>query len=160
MLVDKINYFWNKGEKYRFFLTGDFRIKLSRNFGKNLVFKYGESVLAELNGDELTIFKPYLWDGCSPSKLFGVPFFSTPSPASTAAASICHDLFYQFLGIDGCPWSRKFADDEFEIILKRNGFSLYRLYFLAVRKLGSIFKKNDRDRKRNLKIIEKSQHLV
>ncbi len=89
----------------------------------------------------------YAWDGCSPKWKYKDMFFGTPEAvlndstrkSKTYYASLVHDVLYQFSADISHLVMRKQADDEFLDILKRDGFSMARLYYWGVRWFGWIW---------------------
>jgi len=89
----------------------------------------------------------YAWDGCSPKGKWKDMYFGTPEAvlnydtrqSKTYYASLIHDVFYQFNRDIKHLVLRKEVDEEFYIILKRDGFCMARLYYLGVRALGWIW---------------------
>lgn len=126
------HYEWRRSEKNRFVLRSDFSIDLGRSFGA-CILSTRESDIGAIDGRELTVWAGFEWDGCTPSQLFDIPWLSVPSPASTAAPSLIHDILCQFHSAPGSLWDREFADNEFDRLLKANRFPLRPLYVAAVR---------------------------
>lgn len=143
MIVPSCAYFPDK--KFRFLLLKDFEIETELKTQKEYNFYNKEYHLAVLKNGKLKIFKDFWWDGCSPSQVFGVSKLSIPSPVETLAASLCHDLYYQFLNIKYCPWDRKFADKEFKRLLLLNKFKFTYVYYFSVKYLGGYFVRDDAD---------------
>lgn len=88
----------------------------------------------------------YAWDGCTPKwSVFDLCTIGTPDGIvnvrtgmrRTGRASLVHDALYQYLA-----WheiSRAEADRLFLDLMRRDGFALARLYWLAVRAFGGVF---------------------
>ena len=98
------------------------------------------------NGDA-RILAGYAWDGCTPKfSVFdivigtpdGVPNEVTKKPKAYYA-SLMHDVLYQFLDA-GLPLSRAQADNLFLEILTRDRFAPRRIYHVAVRVFGGVFR--------------------
>jgi hypothetical protein len=89
----------------------------------------------------------YSWDGCSPKWKLKEMYFGTPEAvlndstlqSKTYYASLIHDVFYQFSSEVKRLVTRAQVDREFYAILKRDGFRLAGLYYLAVRGFGWIW---------------------
>ena len=71
----------------------------------------------------ITIKKGYSWDGCT----------FAPDTKSTYEASCVHDALYQFK-ID-----KQKRDLAFYDLLKQNGFTLAKIYYISVRLFGFLF---------------------
>ena len=130
---------WRPSEKYRFLLRSDFTLTLPEDWHGHWLFYENGKCLATMLDSSMTIYAGFSWDGCSPSQLFGIKWLSAPSPASTIVGSLYHDLFYQFVGVRGCPWDRRCADDELRSLLRGNSFPAADLYYYAVRLFGGNF---------------------
>ena len=85
----------------------------------------------------------YAWDGCSPKwSLLGLWVVGTPDghidvntdKPLTYVASMIHDVFYQYL--EDVPVSKADIDRQFYHTLRKRGFPLAWLYYLAVRLFG------------------------
>lgn len=94
-----------------------------------------------------TNYNGYAWDGCSPKLKIkdiyvgtfeGVLNFDT-GQSKTYYASLIHDVFYQFSRELKPFIKRKEVDREFYSILKNNGFSFAKFYYIAVRLFGWMF---------------------
>jgi len=144
---------WAKKSKYRFTLLYNFQIQLDLDCKSNLLFQENNVGWGTLKNNYLNIKSGFSWDGCSPSQLFGIKWLSTPSPAETIAASLCHDFFYQYIGTANCPWDRAWADGEFKRILDMNNFKYAGVYYAAVRACGGIVLSKKQDVLRNTEII-------
>lgn len=92
-----------------------------------------------LHKDGIVIYSGYAWDGCTPKicvygHLIGVPdgltSLDTGKP-SAYYASLVHDILCQFYHQIPLKMSR--IDEIFYMILKRDGFILKDLYYIAVR---------------------------
>ena len=103
----------------------------------------------------------YAWDGCTPKWnclhiTWGIPDgkldFSTEKPM-TYYASMFHDALYQFKD-KGCI-SRKEADVIFKILMKKNRFMWWPVYYGAVRLFGGFCGKwNRKKSKSGIRISE------
>ena len=98
------------------------------------------------NGDA-RVLAGYAWDGCTPKfSLFdvvigtpdGVPNQTTKKPKAYYA-SLMHDALYQFLDVE-LPLSRVQADRVFLELLTRDRFAPRRIYHVAVRAFGGVFR--------------------
>ena len=98
------------------------------------------------NGDA-RVLAGYAWDGCTPKfSIFdivigtpdGIPNEATKKPKAYYA-SLMHDALYQFLDVD-LPLSRARADRLFLEILTRDRFAPRRIYYVAVRVFGGVFR--------------------
>ena len=89
----------------------------------------------------------YAWDGCSPKLKIKDVYLGVPEAvlnldtgkSKTHYASLIHDVFYQFSKDLKSVISRKEADWEFYLILKRDGFRFAKLYHGAVRAISWLF---------------------
>ncbi len=89
----------------------------------------------------------YAWDGCSPKFKIKDIYFGTPEAvlgpgmgqSKTYYASLVHDVFYQFAPQIKSFVKRREVDEEFQRILKRDGFRFARVYYIAVRLFGWMF---------------------
>jgi hypothetical protein len=125
------HYEWREKEKNRFVLRGDFSTDLSRAFGAYSL-RVGGREVARIEGRRLTVWAGFEWDGCTPNQLFGITWLSVPSPPQTAAPSLVHDILRQFCRVPGAPWDCRFADDEFDRLLRTNRFLLRPIYVAGV----------------------------
>jgi hypothetical protein len=98
------------------------------------------------NGDA-RVLGGYAWDGCTPKFSVcdivigtpdGIPNETTKKPKAYFA-SLMHDALYQFLDAH-LPLSRAQADRLFLEILTRDNFAPRRIYYLAVRVFGGMFR--------------------
>ena len=103
-----------------------------------------------LKSGEIFIPKGYSWDGCTPSWKFLGRWWGTPDTAKTYKGSLLHDALYQYKS--EIELSRKDADSLFKQVLKLNKFSLYHIYYGAVRLLGGIMGKWKSKEYHNLKL--------
>jgi hypothetical protein len=86
----------------------------------------------------------YAWDGCSPKFMLLGLAVGTPDgainpktgKAITYYASMAHDILYQFRKDLKGFVTRKQADRVFLELLRRDGFQLAEVYYLAVRLFG------------------------
>jgi hypothetical protein len=102
----------------------------------------------ELHSDgTVKVLATYAWDGCTPKFALwditigipdGIPNLNTKRPKAYYA-SLMHDVLYQFLD-NGLPISRESIDKIFLEILERDDFAPRRLYYLAVRLFGGLFR--------------------
>ncbi|MFC1514896.1 hypothetical protein ACFL5X_03245 [Candidatus Omnitrophota bacterium] len=131
---------------YLYCIKEDFRYQSSikgRSF-ENEWFRLEEDGAVTIKG---THDRGYAWDGCSPKikikdiyigTFEGVLNFDT-TQSRTYYASLVHDVFYQFNKDVRRVVKRNEVDREFYSILKRDSFSLARLYYFGVHLLGWIF---------------------
>ena len=135
--------------KWIYVLENDEIYHSRKNFDNDLAFEDSSGVRRlEIRRDgEIRVLSSYAWDGCTPKfsvwdVLFGtpdgVPNARTNKP-KTYYASLFHDALYQFIDA-GLPISRKDIDLIFIDLMKRDNFGPRKLYFLAVRLFGGIFR--------------------
>ena len=99
-----------------------------------------------MNG-EVTIFKGYSWDGCTPKfKLFGKTIGTPDGKIDEATglpktyyASLVHDCLYQYSQWLPYYIKRRTIDNLFYKMLKKSGFSAARVYWVSVSVLGWLF---------------------
>lgn len=128
------------GGKYRFVLTADFTVDLNKGWSGYHDFRDGDRRLAILDGDKLTIFAGYAFDGCSPAFSIAGYWFGTPTPPATVGPALVHDVLRQFMGLECAPYTRKDTDDIFYDLMVANKFPLAMEYHGAVSGLaGTIF---------------------
>ena len=142
---------WNSDKKvvkmkhYKYTLQHDVKLKLS------CIPKYVtlSTKWFDLVNGELTVYKGYSWDGCSPKfVLFGKEFGTWDGKKDKHGEEPCkypslaHDVMYQFLSYFNFKGvTRKMIDDEFRARMKAAGFKLANVYYLGVRLFGGIFNK-------------------
>lgn len=113
--------------------------------GYELLFYAGEQLIGRLSDDgRLQICKWYACDGYSPTlRMFGKWLRITPTPKKAGLfPAIFHDFTRQFLGTDGCPWTREETDTWFYDLLVAGGAGklIAGTYYGAVSKtLGDIY---------------------
>ncbi len=120
------------GGKYRFKLLADLTVDIDLGLsGKHALYD-GDRQWAMLDGDRLTIFKEYSFDGCSPSiRVFG-RWFGTPTPKAAVVAAAVHDCLRGYLGLPCLDYTREDSDDVFYNLLRDAGFPLEGVYHGAV----------------------------
>lgn len=133
-------------QKYNYVLAQPFCGTLKHLFLEDDYYnKWGEIV----DGDQLTIYAGYAWDGCSGYVAQGdeidwregMPVTTKESDpyTQTVTAALKHDFIYQFLKDISLTTSldvRKCADMEFRDTLKHFNFKHYKLYYFGVRVFG------------------------
>ena len=95
----------------------------------------------------ITVTAGYSWNGCSPKFCLFDLMLGTPDGVvhartghpKTYFASMIHDALYQFLPAD-LPYTRRQADEIFLRLMAESAFSPRRLYWLAVRVFGGLFR--------------------
>jgi hypothetical protein len=101
-------------------------------------------VWASVEDGVLYIAKGYAWNGCSPKrKVLGI-WVGTPDEKRNVHASLVHDVLFQFSG----TWHFKLSFDQvnciFRSLMRKDGYPLSNLYYLAVMKFGiNFWKKNE-----------------
>jgi hypothetical protein len=109
--------------------------------------KSGAVRLVIERGGRITVTRGYAWDGCTPKVclfdiLIGVPdgvVHARTGRPKTYYASLVHDALYQFLP-DGLPLTRYHADEFFLRLMAESDFGPRRIYWLAVRTFGGLFR--------------------
>ena len=129
-----------------------FKIEKTMRYGTNVKGWVFDSRWLSLAIDGMvTIYasseNPYAWDGCSPKFVLSKKLLTVGTPDGykdihmelpiTANASLVHDAFYQYLHV--IPVPRREVDNIFKNILRRDGFILWPLYYVAVRIFGGWF---------------------
>jgi hypothetical protein len=97
----------------------------------------GDSLVASLDNGFLSIRPSYACDGYSPvkwSSLLNKWLRFTPIPYCGLAPAILHDLTRQYLGVEGCPWTREQTDTWFRECMIAGGTSplVAWIYYKAV----------------------------
>ncbi len=95
----------------------------------------------------ITVTAGYSWNGCSPKFCLFDILLGTPDGVvhahtgrpKTYYASMIHDALYQFLPAD-LPYAASQADGIFLRLMEESEFGPRRLYWLAVRALGWLFR--------------------
>lgn len=143
-LYDQFSEFSNRsGAKLRFVSIVDVSLILSFDTGVHASFKdkRGKEWM-RIEGDKITIFKRYAWNGCSPKKcIFGI-WVGTIDTESNVLASFFHDALCQFFNTVYFPFSKEEVDLIFYNIMYHNGFILSSLYYKAVKRFGNYEKNN------------------
>lgn len=105
--------------RYKYTIHEDFNIYFPELSGVNFICDWGS-----IENGLITIKKEYSWNGCT------LAF----DCRHTYKAGLIHDFLYQFR-----PISRTKCDRIFYLQLKRDGFSLSFIYYVAVRLFGFLF---------------------
>lgn len=123
---------YRRGGKYRFTLTADLVVDLGKGYEGYHLLENAGTVWAILNGDTLTVFAGYAFDGCSPAwRIFGI-WIGTPTLHSAVAASCAHDVLRGFLHLPCVPFNRDASDDIFFDILRSQDHRWRDIYHGAV----------------------------
>ena len=136
--------------KWLYVIDEDYSWQSGLAISENAEFydKSGIKRLEIKQSGEITVFKDYAWNGCTPKfclldVVFGVPdgvVHERTKRPKTYFASLVHDALYQFLD-DDLPLSRKDADDCFLKLMQESDFALSKLYYWAVRCFGHLFRR-------------------
>ena len=94
---------------------------------------------ARIDGQVLTIREGYSWNGASPKVWFLGRWWGTPDYPATRLASLCHDIFYQFVNVADWPIPYKTCNDLFFDIMRASGFKWTCIYHGAVHRFGKKF---------------------
>lgn len=132
--------------KYKFYLYKDFKFQISYVSVEVISFYYKQREIMRWEGNTITIFRGYSWNGCSPKIKIGRRWFGTPDFKQTLEASLIHDAFCQFLHTTHFPLTRSQVDVYFLQTLLANKFKLSTLYYNSVRlfaaTIAKLFKRN------------------
>jgi hypothetical protein len=135
--------------KYKFALAKDVTIRVvGYYFGHATFLDQNQKVRMTVNGDVITIFNNYTWDGCSPKYSVGGYWVGTPDYPETVIASLVHDSLCQFLSCKCLKVDKKTIDYIFYGIMRQNRFKLALTYYRAVLIFGGLYHKLG-DLKRN-----------
>jgi len=136
--------------KWLFVIEQDYSWSSGLDIPENADFydRSGVKRLEIRQNGEIKVLKDYAWDGCTPKfclldLVFGVPdgvVHKRTKRPKTYYASLVHDALYQFMD-DDLPLSRKEADLCFLRLMQESEFALSKLYYLAVRCFGGIFRR-------------------
>lgn len=95
-------------------LTQPIGYGLGRDLGAIYEFYSDKTLLATHESGWMTISGNYACDGYSPVLHFRGRFIRlTPTPCCGMFPAIQHDLQRQFVGVEGCPWTREQTDRDF-----------------------------------------------
>jgi hypothetical protein len=120
------------GGKYRFTLTSDLVVDLSRGFRGHHELCDGGKTWAILDGDELRMMAGYAFDGCSPAMRVLGHWVGTPTPRKAVAAAAVHDCLRGYLGLPCLSYDRKTTDEVFYDMLDAEEFEGRDIYHGAV----------------------------
>lgn len=141
-----------KNGSWDYTLTEDYKIKVNNiDFGKFELYgvdEWRDTLFAKGDGDTLTIYKGYAWDGCT----------AVPSYDWNLEASLVHDVLYQTKKCPGgsaCKATWWQVDRLFLNMMKEAGATWLqrRTYYTGVRTFGALFKLEKLDSGR---VIDKS----
>lgn len=126
-------------ENVRFELDDYLKINLGLGLTKKHRLYSGSKEVASLDGDILTIYKGFQWDGCTPKWKIGKFWFGVPDFYSTRIPSCVHDVLCNNLDLDCLGITQEQADDVFYNLLEETGSDLTDLYYTGVNTLGPIY---------------------
>ena len=124
---------------WRFKLLHGVRIKVEGITTNNIVY-HDAAGKPWARHDKFGIYieEGYAWNGCSPKRWVWPHWWGTPDFKCTLAASLAHDVHYQFSRTAHFPSNRSEVDSLFyDMILANGDFEIARIYHGAVRKWGS-----------------------
>ena len=130
MIRSELSY--DYGGRYRFVLTADLVVDLKRGMRGFHILQDGGTTWAQLDGDILTIFAGYAFDGCSPAiRIFG-KWIGTPTPRRAVAAAAVHDTLRNYLHLPCITYNLKDTDEIFYNLLRECRFDFEDIYHGAV----------------------------